>query len=87
MNRSVRDVSGGALVVSRFTLAADISKGNRPGFSVAAAPKHAECLYERFCVYLADEGVPAETGSFRAEMAVHINKDGPVTIWLDSEAP
>ena len=55
--------------------------------SGAAAPKHAEHLYERFCVYLADEGVPVETGSFGAEMAVHIDNDGPVTIWLDSEAP
>ena len=87
MNRSVRDVSGGALVVSQFTLAADTSRGNRPGFSGAAAPKHAEHLYERFCVYLADEGVPIETGSFGAEMVVHIDNDGPVTIWLDSEAP
>ena len=87
MNRSVRDVSGGALVVSQFTLAADTSRGNRPGFSGAAAPKLAEYLYERFCVYLTDEGVPIETGSFGAEMAVHIDNDGPVTIWLDSEAP
>ena len=87
MNRSVRDVSGGALVVSQFTLAADTSRGNQPGFSGTAAPKHAEHLYERFCVFLADEGVPVESGRFGAEMAVHIDNDGPVTIWLDSEAP
>lgn len=87
MNRSVRDIAGGALVVSQFTLAADTSRGNRPGFSGAAAPEAAERLYERFCEDLGKEGVPIETGRFGADMDVHIVNDGPVTIWLDSNAP
>lgn len=86
MNRSVRDIGGSALVVSQFTLAADTSRGNRPGFSGAAAPDLAEALYERFCALLRAEGVPVETGTFGAEMAVSLTNDGPVTIWLDSAA-
>ena len=83
MNRSLVDVAGAALVVSQFTLAADLSRGNRPGFSRAAAPERGEALYRAFCVDLAAEGVPVETGRFGAEMAVHLVNDGPVTIWID----
>ncbi len=83
MNRSLRDVAGGALVVSQFTLAADTSRGNRPGFSAAAAPEEGRRLYERFAAALADLGVPVETGRFGADMQVALVNDGPVTIWLD----
>ena len=87
MNRSIRDVSGDALVVSQFTLAADTSRGNRPGFSDAAAPEMANRLFEQFCGFLSSEGVLVETGRFGAEMLVYLVNDGPVTIWLDSEVP
>lgn len=83
MNRSVRDVEGSALVVSQFTLAADTSRGTRPGFSQAAAPEDGRRLYERFAEALAGEGVPVETGQFGADMQVSLVNDGPVTIWLE----
>ncbi len=83
MNRSVRDVGGGALVVSQFTLAADTSRGNRPGFSSAAPPDVGKHLYEHFARALADQGVPVQTGRFGASMAVALVNDGPVTIWMD----
>lgn len=85
MNLSVRDIGGSALVVSQFTLAADL-RGNRPGFSTAAAPEEGKRLYEAFAAALAAEGVPVETGVFGAEMAVDLVNDGPVTIWIDSAA-
>ena len=84
MNRSVRDIGGSALVVSQFTLAADTARGNRPGFSAAAAPEVGERLYEHFARALAAEGVPVETGRFGADMAVALVNDGPVTIWMDT---
>ena len=83
MNRSVLDIGGSALVVSQFTLAADTSRGNRPGFSAAAAPDEGERLYEYFAAKLASHGVPVETGKFGADMAVELVNDGPVTIWMD----
>lgn len=86
MNRSVLDVGGSALVVSQFTLCADLSRGNRPGFSGAAAPELAEALYGRFCKRLAAHGVPVQTGRFAAHMAVRLINDGPVTIWIDTGA-
>ena len=85
MNLSVRDIGGSALIVSQFTLAADL-RGNRPGFSTAAAPEDGKRLYEAFAAALAAEGVPVETGIFGAEMAVELINDGPVTIWIDSAA-
>lgn len=87
MNRSVKDVGGGALVVSQFTLAAAWRNGNRPGFSAAAPPAEGERLYRRFCDALAAEGVPVETGEFGAHMAVSLVNDGPVTIWMDTRDP
>jgi len=84
MNRSVRDIGGSALVVSQFTLAADTSRGNRPGFSSAAAPDDGRRLYEYFAQRLAAEGVPVETGQFGADMKVELLNDGPVTIWMES---
>jgi D-aminoacyl-tRNA deacylase len=86
MNRSVREVGGRALVVSQFTLSADLRKGNRPSFIGAAAPEVAEALYGEFCACLGAEGVPVETGRFGARMAVGLINDGPVTIWLDTAA-
>ncbi|MGB5558254.1 MAG: D-aminoacyl-tRNA deacylase [Paracoccaceae bacterium] len=84
MNRSVVDAGGSALVVSQFTLAADTSRGNRPGFSAAAAPELGRALYEAFARDLAALGVRVETGEFGADMAVALVNDGPVTIWLDT---
>ena len=84
MHRSVLDISGSALVVSQFTLAADTSRGNRPGFSYAASPDEGRRLYELFSRLLGEQGVPVETGSFGADMEVHLVNDGPVTIWMDT---
>jgi len=84
MNRSVVDVGGGVLVVSQFTLYGDARKGNRPSFSDAAPPEAANALYERFCAMLREKGLAVATGVFRAEMAVELVNDGPVTILLDS---
>jgi len=86
MNLSVLDVGGGALAVSQFTLAADLSRGNRPGFSGAAPPDEGDALYRHFCARLSAEGVAVETGRFGADMAIHLVNDGPVTIWIDSRA-
>ncbi|HEX5794352.1 MAG TPA: D-aminoacyl-tRNA deacylase [Geminicoccaceae bacterium] len=86
MNRSVLDIGASAMVVSQFTLAAALRRGNRPSFSAAAAPDTAELLYERFCAALREAGVPVATGRFAARMAVGLVNDGPVTIWLDSAA-
>lgn len=83
MNRSVLDTKGSALVVSQFTLAADTSRGTRPGFSSAAPPDLGKRLYECFATNLSELGVPVETGLFGADMNVSLVNDGPVTIWLD----
>ncbi len=83
MNRSVLDTGGAALVVSQFTLAADTSRGNRPGFSAAAPPTEGEMLYEYFARALGGLGVPVETGRFGADMDVELVNDGPVTIWME----
>ncbi|MBK0326872.1 D-tyrosyl-tRNA(Tyr) deacylase [Rhodobacteraceae bacterium F11138] len=84
MNQSLIDTGGAALVVSQFTLAADTSRGNRPGFSSAAAPDEGESLYRMFADELAAQGIPVETGQFGADMAVELVNDGPVTIWMES---
>ena len=84
MNRSLLDVGGGALVVSQFTLAADTSRGNRPGVSAAAPPELGEQLYNHFVRAMAALGVPVATGRFGADMAVALVNDGPVTIWMDT---
>jgi D-tyrosyl-tRNA(Tyr) deacylase len=84
MNLSVRDVSGGVLVVSQFTLLGDARKGNRPGFVDAAPPEEANALYERFCALLRARGLEVATGVFRASMEVELVNEGPVTILLDS---
>ncbi|MEC8040826.1 MAG: D-aminoacyl-tRNA deacylase [Pseudomonadota bacterium] len=84
MNKSVKDIGGSALVVSQFTLAADTSRGNRPGFSTAASPEDGKALYEYFAAKLASEGLPVETGEFGADMKVELLNDGPVTIWMEA---
>ncbi|MEO0380735.1 MAG: D-aminoacyl-tRNA deacylase [Pseudomonadota bacterium] len=86
MNLSILQTGGSALVVSQFTLAADTSRGNRPGFSGAAKPDEAETLYLQFAHCLLDLGIKTETGKFGADMNVTLTNDGPVTIWLDTDA-
>ena len=71
-------------MISQFTLAADTSSGNRPGFSEAAPPEIGKDLYETFAQALAACGVPVETGQFGANMAVELVNDGPVTIWMEN---
>ena len=83
MNLSVKDVGGAALIVSQFTLAADL-RGNRPGFSYAAAPEEGKRLYEYFSGRIAAEGIVVANGIFGADMDVSLNNDGPVTIWMDT---
>lgn len=85
MNLALKDTGGAALVVSQFTLAADTSRGNRPGFSGAAGPEQGFRLYEEFTNALTALGIPTATGQFGADMAVNLTNDGPVTIWLDTE--
>jgi len=82
MNRSVQDVSGGLLVVSQFTLAADTTGGNRPSFTAAAAPAEGLRLYEHFVAMARRQHPQVQTGRFAADMQVHLINDGPVTIPL-----
>ena len=83
MNRSVVDVGGDLLVVSQFTLAADTSRGNRPGFGKAAPPERARTLYEHYVAELRRAGPRVSTGVFGATMQVSLTNDGPVTILLE----
>ena len=86
MNLSVMDTGGDLLVVSQFTLAADTSRGKRPGFSGAAAPELAEALYERFIEVLREKCGPGQrvcSGRFGADMQVSLVNDGPVTFLLE----
>ena len=85
MNRSVQDIQGECLVVSQFTLMADTAKGNRPGYSRAAAPAIAEPLFQRF-LEVCGEAWPdrIQSGVFGADMQITLLNDGPVTIWMDS---
>ena len=87
MNRSVQDVDGqgacgGLLIVSQFTLAADVSGGNRPSFTGAAAPDEGRRLYDDFVARARAAHPQVETGQFAADMQVHLVNDGPVTIAL-----
>ena len=80
MNRSVQDVGGGLLVVSQFTLAADVSGGNRPSFTQAARPDEGRRLYEHFVAQARAAHPVVQTGQFAADMQVALVNDGPVTI-------
>ena len=84
MNRSLLDVGGGILAVSQFTLLGDARDGRRPGFTMAERPEAADELYRRAITDWRARGVTVETGVFRADMAVSLVNDGPVTILLDS---
>jgi D-tyrosyl-tRNA(Tyr) deacylase len=86
MNKSVLDIDGEIMVVSQFTLHANIKKGNRPSYIKAAKPDVSIPLYEQFCETLSSIfGKPVQTGEFGADMKVHLVNDGPVTIWIDSK--
>lgn len=84
MNRNLEAVGGSLLVISQFTLYADI-KSRRPGFTKAAKPDVAIPLYEHFMATCRSLGFPVEHGQFGADMAVSSTNDGPVTIWMDTE--
>jgi len=82
MNRSLRDVSGGLLLVPQFTLAADTQSGTRPSFTPAAAPADARLLFDYFVAQARNDHAIVETGRFGADMQVSLTNDGPVTFWL-----
>jgi D-tyrosyl-tRNA(Tyr) deacylase len=86
MNRSVQDVGGGLLVVSQFTLAADVSGGNRPSFTQAAPPDDGRRLYDYFVAQARAAHPVVATGEFGADMQVHLLNDGPVTIPMQMTA-
>ena len=83
MNLTIADVGGEMLVVSQFTLYADVRKGRRPAFIDAANPDKAEPLYERFCQLLSEEGIRVKKGVFGEKMEVELVNDGPVTILIE----
>ncbi|HXJ47718.1 MAG TPA: D-aminoacyl-tRNA deacylase [Candidatus Acidoferrum sp.] len=85
MNLSLVDVHGSALIVSQFTLFADMSRGRRPSLLRAGDPQRAEQLYEVFVRQFRERGIPTETGSFGADMRVSIENDGPVTLVLSTD--
>jgi len=84
MNLSILDVKGSSIVVSQFTLYADVRKGRRPSFTDAALPETARPVVERFVELLIAQGVPTQAGEFGAHMLVEIANDGPVTILLEA---
>lgn len=86
LNRSVADVGGAILSVSQFTLYGDVGRGRRPAFIQAAPPDVAERWWQHFNDRMRGAGATVATGRFRADMAVHLVNDGPVTLWIDSAA-
>jgi len=85
MNRSILDIGGEVLVISQFTLYADMRRGRRPSFINAASPAIAESLVERFKEAIASYGLTVASGIFGASMHIELCNEGPVTIWMDSE--
>ena len=85
MNLSLVDVKGSALIVSQFTLFADMSRGRRPSLLKAGDPQRAEALYEVFVKQFRERGIETRTGSFGAGMRVTIENDGPVTLVLSTD--
>jgi len=85
MNRSVKDVGGGVLVISQFTLLADWRKGRRPGFSRAAKPEEGERLYRHFSEELKRQSLNVAQGIFGAHMEVALVNEGPVTLVLENQ--
>ncbi len=83
-NRSLEDKNGSVLIVSQFTLYADMRRGHRPGFTRALEPKRAEELYEYLLKKAAEYGRPVRHGKFGAEMQVELTNEGPFTVMLDS---
>ena len=86
MQFPITEIAGSILVVSQFTLCADLSGGNRPSFGGAAEPTIAKQMYESFVSYIEDKGIKIQTGIFGAHMMVSSVNDGPVTIILDSKS-
>ncbi|MCS4505090.1 D-aminoacyl-tRNA deacylase [wastewater metagenome] len=87
MNRSLTDTGGGLLLVPQFTLAADTRKGNRPGFSTAAAPDAGRRLFDALVGHCRERHADVATGVFGADMAVSLVNDGPVTFRLATREP
>jgi D-tyrosyl-tRNA(Tyr) deacylase len=85
MNLSLVDVRGSALIISQFTLFADLSRGRRPSLLKAGDPQRAEQLYEVFVQRFRERGIDTQTGSFGADMRVSIENDGPVTLALSTD--
>jgi D-tyrosyl-tRNA(Tyr) deacylase len=85
-NLSLLDVKGDVLVISQFTLFGNVKGGRRPDFTEAAPPAAARPLYERFAGFLSETGLTVRTGEFGANMKVESVNDGPVTLWVDTEA-
>ncbi|HEX2765506.1 MAG TPA: D-aminoacyl-tRNA deacylase [Candidatus Limnocylindria bacterium] len=84
-NRSIIEAGGALLVVSQFTLLADVRKGRRPGFTDAAPPERAVPILDRFVAALRGEGIGVQAGRFGAEMVVELANDGPFTLVIDSD--
>ncbi len=84
MNLAAADIGGAILAVPNFTVAGDAQKGRRPSFDTAMPPDRAEPMFAHFVELLRAQGVPVETGRFRAHMEVHLINDGPVTIVIES---